>query len=335
MVLPTNEQSPAPAPLELAGRRVPSLALHPGETLASGVPRIATAQLDWMLYQLRREPNRDLAVHQTRKAAKRVRTTLRLVRGELGQFRFREENVVLRDAARRLSPVRSSAVMVETVDEMTATDRDPLPAASRLQLRSMLETRHSRLAAAVIGHPQLTTDVVVTLLTARSRYRAWPVDQTSRHPRYPDVRAFRDTYDAIAPGICLTYERGRRAMQLATSDRSITCLHMWRKRVKYLGYQMRILENVRAEVMQPLADDLDELGGLLGYEHDCAELGELIAMEPSYVPNPIERFRYLSAIVANRMELQAQALRLGARLYDEAPAAFVARLGVHWNASRP
>ncbi len=333
MVLPTSTR-PAPAHLQLASRRTPSLELDPGEPLAIGIPRIAIAQLDWMLFQLRHQPDRDEAVHQTRKAAKRVRAVLRLVRGELGYFRYREENVVLRDSARRLSPVRSSAVMVETVDALREAGRDPLPPLVADELRRDLLARHRLLANSVLQHPQLLTDVVVTMLTARSRFRAWPVDPTVRDPRHPDIRAFGDSFDAIAPGLLRTYTRGRQAMESAARERSIRDMHLWRKRVKYLHYQLQVITSAREEVIAPLASELGELGSMLGTEHDLAELGELIAFEPSLLPEPRLRFTYLSALMAHRMELHATTLRQGARLFDETPEAFVTRLGVHWDASR-
>ncbi len=334
MVFPTSEHPANVAHLALAKRRAPSIALHAGEALATGIPRIAIDQLDWMLFQLRKQPDRDLGVHQARKSAKRLRGVLRLVRDELGYFRYRQENVVLRDTARRLSPVRSSAVLVESVDHLLAAGRDPLPAESTMRLRAKLEERHVSTAASVFEHPQLMTDVVVTLLTARSRYAAWPTSYADRISGHPDVRALRDSWDAIGPGIHRTYRRGQRAMSQAVAERTIHNMHAWRKRAKYLWYQLSVLQNMRPEVIVPMVDDLDALGEALGAEHDYAELGELIAAEPSFVPDPHQRFQYLTAIVAQRMELQALAVRRGARMFDETPGAFVARLGIHFGRSR-
>ncbi len=334
MVFPTSEQPNAVMQLALAQRKSPSIALYPGEVPAYGIPRIAIDQLEWMLFQLREQPNRDRGVHQARKSAKRLRSVLRLVRDELGYFRYRQENVVLRDVARRLSPVRTSAVFIESVDAFAASERDPLSADARSDLRRSLLARHETLANSVLEHPQLMTDVIVTLLTTRSRYRGWPVASAARVTAHPDIRAFRDSYAAIGPGLHRTYRRGRAALSVAAGDRSMHNIHMWRKRVKYLRYQMNVLVNCQPDVIGPATQDLSALGDVLGEEHDYAELGELIAGEPSFVPNPQQRFRYLTSLVAHRMELQAQALRIGARLYDETPDAFVSRIGRHWDASR-
>ncbi len=223
---------------------------------------------------------------------------------------------------------------MKSVEALVAAGRDPLPASSRAQLRMMLQTRHAEMATAVLEHPQLMTDVVVTLLTTRARYRSWPTTAAVRDPRYEDVRALRDDYAAIGPGLARTYGRGRAAMARASAARSIRDMHLWRKRVKYLWYQLQVIQEARPEALVPLTSDFAVLGDLLGAEHDAAELGELIATEPSYVPDPRQRFRYLTAMIAHRTELQAEALRSGARLYDETPHAFVARIGEHWNASR-
>lgn len=331
LVLATSELPPAPQ-LALVPRQAPSLALEADEPLTSGVPRVAIEQLDWMLYLLDSEPDRDLAIHEARKAAKRTRGTLRLVRGALGYFRYRQENVVLRDVARRLSPVRSSAVMVETVDELHASGSDPLSASSRDRLRSSLEERHERLAREVLDDRQLMIDTKVTLLTTRARFRTWPIDEAGATPGGP--RPFRDVFATIAPGLQLTYARGRGAMRGAMTERNTHRLHVWRKRAKYLHYQLQVLADVDPEVFGRLAKDYGKLGSVLGTEHDYAELGELIATEPALIPNPLERRRYRTALHAQRRELQTKAIELGSGLFGDETFEFAARLRTCWEATR-
>src|SRR6266516_4013585 len=69
------------------------------ETIADGVRRVATAQLDDALENLR-DPSRDRgeAVHEARKDLKKVRAILRLVRDRVGDDLYKVENRRLRDA---------------------------------------------------------------------------------------------------------------------------------------------------------------------------------------------------------------------------------------------
>lgn len=329
MVLATSELPPAP-PLALVPRTAPSLALHSTEALATGIPRIAVDQLDWMLYLLRHEPDRDLAVHEVRKAAKCARAVLRLVRGHLGYYRYREENVVLRDVARRLGPTRSLGAAVETIDAFGELGRDPLPASSRVHLRERLLARQALAARDVAEHAQLTIDAVVTLLAARERYRSWPVslsaeDESGRRP-------FPDRFTTIAPGLQLTYARGRGAMRGAAAHPATHQMHVWRKRAKYLRHQLRTIENIAPDELAPLVEAYAQLGELLGTEHDLAELHELIVRDPSLIVSPHERASYLAALDARRRNLQMAALRSGADLYAYETHVFAARLRRLWEA---
>ena len=55
----------------------------------------------------------DESVHAARKAIKRARAALRLLRGTLGEASYQHENAALRDAGRRLSPLRDAKSMAE------------------------------------------------------------------------------------------------------------------------------------------------------------------------------------------------------------------------------
>ena len=47
-----------------------------------------------------------------------------------------------------------------------------------------------------------------------------------------------------------------------------TAFHEWRKRVKDLGYQTQTLRELWPPVLKRFRDELDQLGDLLGKEHD-------------------------------------------------------------------
>src|ERR1019366_10185548 len=58
------------------------------------------------------------AIAEVRKCFKRVRAALRLVREELGDELYHEENWSFRDAARPLTRVRDAVVLVEIADQL-------------------------------------------------------------------------------------------------------------------------------------------------------------------------------------------------------------------------
>src|SRR5262245_22171341 len=98
-----------------------SFELKSDESLPHGIKRIVCAQMDKALEQLTttHEGSRDESVHEARKAFKRIRAVLRLVRPVIGDATYRHENTCFRDAGRPLTKVRDAKICVETLDELT------------------------------------------------------------------------------------------------------------------------------------------------------------------------------------------------------------------------
>src|ERR671918_2882080 len=99
--------------------------LSDGEQVPDGLRRIARGQLDLSIERLEGQTDEELgtAVHETRKSLKRLRTTVRLARDELGDEVYRRENGAFRAAGRRLAGARDSQGLLE--NPATGTDRPP------------------------------------------------------------------------------------------------------------------------------------------------------------------------------------------------------------------
>ncbi len=123
-------------------------------------------------------------------------------------------------------------------------------------------------------------------------------------------------------------------MSDAYADPSTSSFHLWRKRVRYLRYQMELLAPVWPQVIGGLARDLSNLAEGLGAEHDLALLAELVERQPSLAPDSAHRHLLLALLRQNRHDLQLVMRRLGQRIYHEPPGVFVKRLGAYWSAAR-
>ena len=123
-------------------------------------------------------------------------------------------------------------------------------------------------------------------------------------------------------------------MQDALETRHEEAFHNWRKRVKYLRYQLESIEMIWPEAIQAHAHRLDELGEVLGAEHDLSVLADVVLADPAACPDPQERTLLLAVIYQSRFELQTAVAPLGESLYAEEPEAFTDRIGAYWRASR-
>jgi CHAD domain-containing protein len=316
-----------PAHLVQADRGPATLALD--EPVGRGIQRICVARLDRAITGLTDDEDRDAGVHTARKSMKRIRAMLRLVRDEIGYRVYRDENVVLRDTSRRIAPVRDSVVLVETLDAVGS--RYGLEAEAFADLRANLARRHEVIAGQILSDRQLLADVTTTLRVSRARFVSWPLEA----PAATSLRIpISDGFEAVAGGLHRVYGRGRARMRDAYAERTTLAFHEWRKRVKYLRYQMEVLAPLWPEVVGGYARSLERLGESLGLEHDLAVLEETVAADPRLCPDREAR-RLLGAVILHERAVIRQGARAAGMLaFAEAPEAFVRRLDAYWEAAR-
>jgi hypothetical protein len=294
--------------------RLPSKARRFGllsdETPASGCRRIALAQLDLAIEHLRGESSvaPEAAVHETRKALKRVRALMRLLEGELGAKRADRERALLRDAAARLAGARDAEVMVSTLDALVK--RHPRKLGRRrgvMELRADLERERLRASARTLGDAVTRERVSEELTEVRARVAKWKLSGD------------RPAAKLMGPGLEHIYRAGctgrRRAGRRRAGPR---VLHKWRKHVKDLRYAAEVLD------MAKVSRRADALGETLGEEHDLMLLAERVrAHKPLKRRRKRTRKRLLRAISRRRADLRRRALRDGERLYARRPGRFV------------
>lgn len=294
-----------------------SYRLETGESLPTGIKRIAMEQIDQALDQLENAPEgRDEAVHDARKRFKKIRAVLRLVRDEIGEEVYKPENVCYRDAGRRLSDVRDSYVMVETVDLLTDYYADQLDPEAFAGLREKLVEEHEEFKHKILDHEEAAQEVIQTLREARKRVENWPIDHND--------------FSAIRGGLKRVYKRGYKGLSRSYDEPVAENFHEWRKRIKYLWYHTRILEPVWPDMFDELADQVHDLSDYLGEDHDLAELRKLIVDRPDLFSDEEDRQLLLGLIDRRSAEYRASARPLGERIYVEKPKDFVDRIEEYW-----
>jgi len=132
----------------------------------------------------------------------------------------------------------------------------------------------------------------------------------------------------LGRGLSRAYRQGREAFVEADVDPTTERLHDWRKRVKDLWYQQRLLSEAWPEVFAVQAEEAHRLSELLGDDHDLGVLADRLTAERDAAI--LERDAAILELVGDfRAELLRDARRLGRRIYAETGAAFAARIGVY------
>ncbi len=249
----------------------------------------------------------DLGVHTARKAIKRARAVLRLIRGGISPERYRELDRALKGIGRRLAGVRDGAVAV-TLTEMLTVERAVKSSVSK-GLSEHLETVRDAAWKSLLadeGIEEIRSELNDIRLSAEE---------------LEGMRAH-----ALYDGLTETYTSGKERLALAIESPNADSLHGWRRQTKHYGYQLRLLTPAWPLVLRAEARAIDTLSESLGDHHDLSELLRL-AKESDLDKNA---FRSLQRQVQKRCKsLEATIWPLGARIYAEDGAAIAQRMTVY------
>src|SRR5213083_2926204 len=222
------------------------------EPLPNGLKRVFREQIESTL-QLCRHPakQRGVTVHEVRKHLKKLRAAMRLTVGEVGKNRHAREDRCVRKIGRLVSDLRDGQVRLQTLiqlrDETAKGVGDPpFP-----RIEELLSLERESFSAAFAGWQK---QAVPKLEGVRDRLLEWPLTGL--------------TWKQICGAVGKIYKRGQRGLAKTIKKPVPENFHAWRKRVKDLWYQLRILQPLNRLVLEEIAADARILGELLGREHD-------------------------------------------------------------------
>lgn len=292
--------------------------LQRDEKMTEGIKRIVIEQIDNILQRLTPPfDNPDVDVHEARKSFKKIRGVLELVQGALPSKTYRFERRFYRDLARQLAGARESYVALQTLESLLDNHKALLGGKRQYaKVRNTLKSDYQEKAARLEQESPFA-GIITALETARGRVSNWKFREKG--------------YRLILPGLQQVYSIGATRMNKAYSDvEDIETYHDWRKSVKLLWYHMRILSPTWNEMLTPFIAQLDDLGEILGSEHDHAELMLILTNMPPDRCEPELLAMLLEAIAVERKRLRLKAFLIGQLVYAEDSNSFVQRHRTYW-----
>jgi CHAD domain-containing protein len=283
-----------------------SYRIRKGESLAEAFGRIAAEEMDLVMTQLGRR-NRGEAVHDARKALKRLRALLRSLRVAIPKNRFRAENRRLSQAGRQISPLRDVHVQLRTLEKLRGHGGAGY---NRIKRRLLL-----RQTSCLRRIPALRKTVRGILQVSRQNIGSLPLRRAS-------------TRDLVA-SLQRLYKQGRIAFKTARHSPTAQNLHEGRKKAKSLGYGFELIEGVRPKKVSELVQSTEKLTEALGDDHDLFLVLQALRLEHRAMR--AGDFRLLAKRIAQkRIRLQKKALKIAKRLYREKPGSFGERLAQYF-----
>jgi CHAD domain-containing protein len=282
------------------------------ESLPDGLKRVFREQIESAL-ELCRHPakQRGVTVHEVRKHLKKLRAAMRLAIPEVGKNRHTREDRCVRKIGRLVSDLRDAQVRLQTLiqlrDDTAKGPRDsPFP-----RIEELLSLERESFSAAFAGWQK---QAIPQLERVEARLLKWPLEGL--------------TWKQICGAVGKIYKRGQRGLAKTIDDPEPENFHAWRKRVKDIWYQLRILQPLNRMVLTEMDRDAEVLGELLGGEHDLNFLWARLETEKGDEALRDELAQLETLIRKRGKRLRTNALELGRRFYAEPAKAFAKRISI-------
>src|SRR6266516_2007257 len=179
------------------------------------------------------------------------------------------------------------------------------------RLEELLSLERESFSAAFAGWQK---QAIPQLERVETRLLKWPLDGLA--------------WKQICGAVGKIYKRGQRGLAKTIKQPVPENFHAWRKRVKDVWYQLRILQPLNRVVLEKIAADAEVLGELLGREHDFDFLLTRLENEGSDEALRDELTQLQKLIRKRGKRLRRDALELGRRFYAEPSKAFAKRISI-------
>jgi CHAD domain-containing protein len=251
------------------------------------------------------------SVHEARKALKKARAALRLLRPGLEPAAYRAENALLRDAGRSLAPLRDTTALRDVLDALRERKAGDRRVAVLARLATGLQVEEKRFATEPAAREAALASCLRLLKQSLAR---------AERPDFADIGG-----KPLAKGMRRIYRKAREALAGARASRTPEALHEWRKQTKYLHAAAGALSDAGVQPLKRLVQWCADIARWLGDDHDLSalrdEIGRSFPQEPG-------TDTILARLEGRRWKLQRQALGRGAFAFRKKPAKFIADLSV-------
>ena len=291
--------------------------LRAEESVAHGLQRLAKKNLRAALDELgRTSPPSDEAIYEARTRLKKARAILHTIQVDDGRLNRDEKR--LRKVSRILSSLRDADAMEQIFVKLR--DRDP---------HLFSEHTFARLRRQLTSHRR-------EVMETAARDGLW--EKASRHLRKlrRAAKRWRPThreFGALARALRISHKDGRKAMARALKHQGADDFHAWRKAIKSLWYQLRLIEPCGPRIRRDVAA-LHRAAVCLGDDHNLAVLCAELSQHALSCDATVDFDRVQLAADRYRCELRNKAIAGMRSLLERKSRAYVREIRRAWQARR-
>lgn len=276
----------------------------------TGLRRIATEQATKITTYLKSETDSAIALHDTRKALKRLRSLFKLVREALPKQTYAQEYGEVRAIGQALSGQRDLDVL-PVVFASLVTSTDTLDASAIDQVRSAIT--HAQSNAAQTGAAAIAVTDALDAIEAANE-------------RYAELRLHGCSFEILAIGAGNGLRALRGQHEIAVTSGQDEDYHDWRKSAQLHWRQLRLVREAWPAFIDARIELTKALAKSLGSDHDLSVLAKFVSDLPGNRLRATQREAVLSTIRSRQLELRASARALARPLVVDKPKTLVRNL---------
>lgn len=205
---------------------------------------------------------------------------------------------------------------IETLDLLSEQFEDVLPDDAFPNIYEALYEKRTSLAEKVLEDQNTLEKIALALKEKLKESENWRFE----------VKTFED----IRPSIKRVYKRGVKGYEDSLESRKTEDIHDWRKRVKYMRYQLEIISRIWPQMLLVMEDELHDVSDFTGMYHDCVELVE--SVESLEIEDFQEKELLRSIAGQHEKNMMDLAFYTARKFYWEKPGQFVDRMEGYWDA---
>jgi len=264
-------------------------------------------------------PPKDLgdAIHEARQSYKKCRAILRLMRDAMGYASYYRENISLRDMQRELAQIRDADVQHRLITRLS--ERYP-EYGKKAWFKRMIEQARKNYDLEEKHFFKIGRGAEISCYT---RSKAAQLEQYALTG---------EGFELIEGGLSRIYRQGRDMGNLIFSQEADPCeIHAFRKKAKYLQYQLYYLQTISRELFKGMSNTLKQLTEILGYYNDLHIACTKILTCAAENKPPHKKQGLL--VISLREEMQkakSDSKKIYEMLYLENPKQFINRIAHYW-----
>jgi hypothetical protein len=293
-----------------------SFELKPQEQVNRGLRRLVRKELRAARRALdETHPPTPDGIHEARKSLKKVVAIVALIDADDGRGVGRADKR-LRKIARTLSRVRDADAMFEIVRKLHRSAPRLMDTQSVKALRMWLSGQRSA-ALAAAGKKHRWHRLEDDLCALRRKAKRWQ----------PSHRAF----GVLSRGIRDSLRRGKKALARAARRQRADDFHRWRKQIKSLWYELRLVERVDARVGRDVRA-LHRAETWLGDDHNVVVLCAALSRDGPDRTRPISIEQLKAAADQYHARARRRAITSVRHIYEQQSDQYLRELKRAWRA---